>query len=293
MNPQNNPTIKDNTAPQTVSDTRKLAIFENDSDFYVAHKKAEKLAVATYMISNFFTAEEPLKWSLRRVATELVKDTVALSSASLAVKDSLVRTLVAKVLELISLYEVAHKAGFISQMNFAIITSELEKILALLDKREGNQVGTKNISFNETFFAVQVAKDEVSAEPKADHLTPKTPTWSHAAGAPKYSAYPPAQTMSSAHVHTPHTQTQYAATPVAKAVPSFIKDNQNQKDIKDKRQQTIIALVKRHRTLTIKGFTGVIKDCSEKTIQRELLALVEKGVLKKEGERRWSTYSLA
>ena len=293
MNPQNNPTIKDNTAPQTVSDTRKLAIFENDSDFYVAHKKAEKLAVATYMISNFFTAEEPLKWSLRKVATELVKDTVALSSASLAVKDSLVRTLVAKVLELISLYEVAHKAGFISQMNFVIITTELEKTLALLDKREGGQVGTKSISFNETFFAVQVAKDEASAEPKADHLTPKTSAWSQAPVAQKYSAYPPAQTTPSAHVHASHVQPQHSDIQIVKPAPSFIKDNQNQKDIKDKRQQTIIALVKRHRTLTIKGFTGVIKDCSEKTIQRELLALVEKGVLKKEGERRWSTYSLA
>jgi DeoR/GlpR family transcriptional regulator of sugar metabolism len=73
----------------------------------------------------------------------------------------------------------------------------------------------------------------------------------------------------------------------------FIKDNNNLKDIKDKRQKIIIALVKKHRTLTIKGFTGVIKDCSEKTIQRELLALVARGVLKKEGERRWSTYSLA
>jgi hypothetical protein len=31
----------------------------------------------------------------------------------------------------------------------------------------------------------------------------------------------------------------------------------------------------------------------EKTIQRELLALVEEGIVKKEGERRWSTYSLA
>jgi len=45
--------------------------------------------------------------------------------------------------------------------------------------------------------------------------------------------------------------------------------------------------------LTIKDFTKNIKDCSEKTIQRELLAMVAKGVLKKEGERRWSKYFLS
>jgi len=44
--------------------------------------------------------------------------------------------------------------------------------------------------------------------------------------------------------------------------------------------------------LSVKDFTRVIKDCSEKTIQRELLDLVEKGIVKKEGERRWSRYSL-
>jgi hypothetical protein len=42
----------------------------------------------------------------------------------------------------------------------------------------------------------------------------------------------------------------------------------------------------------MKDFVKVIPECSEKTIQRELLDLVGKGVLKKEGERRWSTYSL-
>jgi hypothetical protein len=36
----------------------------------------------------------------------------------------------------------------------------------------------------------------------------------------------------------------------------------------------------------------MIKDCSEKTIQRELIVLVSEKVVKKEGERRWSVYSI-
>jgi len=42
----------------------------------------------------------------------------------------------------------------------------------------------------------------------------------------------------------------------------------------------------------VKDFAKVITDISEKTIQRELLDLVQRGVIKKEGERRWSRYSL-
>jgi len=43
---------------------------------------------------------------------------------------------------------------------------------------------------------------------------------------------------------------------------------------------------------TIKDIAEVITDVSEKTIQRELNSLIEKGQVKRQGERRWSKYSL-
>ncbi len=36
----------------------------------------------------------------------------------------------------------------------------------------------------------------------------------------------------------------------------------------------------------------MIDDCGEKTIQRELVSMMKEGSIKKEGERRWSQYSL-
>ncbi|OGG67149.1 hypothetical protein A3I99_02340 [Candidatus Kaiserbacteria bacterium RIFCSPLOWO2_02_FULL_45_11b] len=44
---------------------------------------------------------------------------------------------------------------------------------------------------------------------------------------------------------------------------------------------------------TIKDISEVITDVSEKTIQRELNSLIEKGQVVREGERRWSKYSIA
>jgi hypothetical protein len=44
---------------------------------------------------------------------------------------------------------------------------------------------------------------------------------------------------------------------------------------------------------TIKDVAEVITDVSEKTIQRELNSLIEKGQVVREGERRWSKYSVA
>ena len=59
------------------------------------------------------------------------------------------------------------------------------------------------------------------------------------------------------------------------------------------RKDSILAILRTNSNLTIKDFAKVIKDCSEKTIQRELIALVKSGVVKRVGERRWSTYSLS
>ena len=65
---------------------------------------------------------------------------------------------------------------------------------------------------------------------------------------------------------------------------SFIKKNN--------RRANILDIIKIKKKVTIKDISSLIKDCSEKTIQRELVALLKEGVLRKEGERRWSTYSL-
>jgi len=66
----------------------------------------------------------------------------------------------------------------------------------------------------------------------------------------------------------------------------------NQGGDKSNRQTVIITLLKKGDELGIKDFTSGIKDCSEKTIQRELASLVSKGLIKKQGEKRWSKYSL-
>jgi hypothetical protein len=44
---------------------------------------------------------------------------------------------------------------------------------------------------------------------------------------------------------------------------------------------------------TIKDLTDIITDVSAKTIQRDLNSLIERGEVIRQGERRWSKYSLA
>ena len=61
--------------------------------------------------------------------------------------------------------------------------------------------------------------------------------------------------------------------------------------IKDRRE-AILSVIRDKKKARIKDISTHIRTVSEKTIQRELLALIKAGVVLKEGERRWSAYSL-
>lgn len=67
-------------------------------------------------------------------------------------------------------------------------------------------------------------------------------------------------------------------------------DSPSKGQINDGRKKDILSLFANKERISIKDAVSAVPGVSEKTIQRDLLALVEAGVLIKEGERRWSTY---
>lgn len=69
----------------------------------------------------------------------------------------------------------------------------------------------------------------------------------------------------------------------------YISKNKGQNGMSD-RSSLILGLFKNKEKISIKDAIESMGGVSEKTVQRELLALVKSGVLIKEGERRWSTY---
>ena len=58
------------------------------------------------------------------------------------------------------------------------------------------------------------------------------------------------------------------------------------------RSQRIKTVLEAKPEATVKDIAEIITDVSEKTIQRDLNSLIEKGQVMREGERRWSKYSV-
>jgi len=59
------------------------------------------------------------------------------------------------------------------------------------------------------------------------------------------------------------------------------------------RRDVILSVIKDRGSVYIKDISTVVRDISEKTIQRELQKLVLEGAVVKKGDRRWTAYSLA
>lgn len=67
-----------------------------------------------------------------------------------------------------------------------------------------------------------------------------------------------------------------------------ISDNRD-----ENRSQNVLSIIRgKGGKATIKDISTLIRGVSEKTVQRELSALVASGALRREGQRRWSSYVL-
>ncbi len=58
------------------------------------------------------------------------------------------------------------------------------------------------------------------------------------------------------------------------------------------RRDRIKTILEAKGEASIKDISEIITDCSEKTIQRELNAMIQENLVKRQGERRWSKYSI-
>lgn len=260
-----------------------LVSSSGDSGFVFLYKKTEKVAAAIYLVTDLLDHEEPLRWSLRQNITSLLNLLVSLrdvTDARMATKNACRNILI----DLVTQLNVASTAGLISQMNGSVLIRELNSLADRID-----QLAVDNASephFSDEYFKQSPAEqrfldDRIKERERAlkdvdqdkelhskTSLTGKMPGISASAGG-----------VSEAD----RSSGNGARTGTKPAVQAK----------KNKRQRAILHLIKEKGEVGVKDVATVVPDCSEKTLQRELMALVTEGVLEKTGKRRWTRYSFA
>lgn len=238
--------------------------------FYV-FKKAGKISYAIYVITDLIKDTEPLKWTLRKSATEMS------SLRNFFDEKSVFNNLEKTLLELEAFLDLAAFAKVVSEMNSALLQGEIRRLIS--DMRERAKEGFYSPQLVPTFFDIP--------KPEVFTIAPVSPTQvaedyskGHKGQVNNYDFYKKPQSVPEKKKIVEKVEAKIATGGAL--------------EHKGQRRDQILTIIKDKNgaQVSIKDIADKVKDCSEKTIQRELISMVEDGTLKKTGERRWSTYSL-
>ncbi len=278
---------------------------KNDTSLKQIKGQYENVATALYLVTNHLKDTEPLKNRVREICHDILEQMIHLSDISYVHVEN-------HTSHLQSLLKIASSAGLIAEQNAAILNSALQKTLKDMQLYM-KSLTNMSISLSDLLYIEPAAEvieevlrphdDQPHREAPAKHIQapsvahdrrdndqprhqnprqPQRPAPLHVAPAGS------AQKMSFSNVASMHQ----AFNAINKDAPGQSVPQGRQDGQLSDRQQIIIKELRNKGQLTVKDLADKIKGCSEKTIQRELLSLVGSGVLKKEGERRWSRYSL-
>lgn len=217
--------------------------------------KTEKLSRAVYVVSDFMSDSEPIKWKLRRLAVEMTESLAKNINFTL-------ENLSDNIPKMISIIDLALASSTVSQMNFVLIKKEYAQLFSLVNEEGRSYLGGQ-ISVPLTLLASNKLEEAEEKDSTKETLKDK-------------------RTI---------TQPKEA---VLKPKRQDLSENGGLSGLADKkeRQDKIIGYLRGKDWVSIKDITHVVPNFSAKTVQRELTELVGKGLLKKKGERRWSRYAL-
>ncbi len=274
--------------------TSPLGFFQKDKNFVFSYKKTEKLLAALYVVTNLLSNDEPLKWNVRELGASLLNTVVSIKDKIYSNAGESMISLRIISLELVSLLDVASLSGMISPMNVNILKKEFSILLETISLRERASSSNNDFVFPDDFFEIPVSTKEVEK-----NLPQSVGMEGYATNVVQKVVDDKGQNNIIKDKKYNQIQNTFSKGQNKLITPPLIRSSENKKNIsgvvlkkKNHRQDTILAIIRKKKEVTIKDISGNVKDYSEKTIQRELIDLVAKGVLKKEGERRWSKYSI-
>ncbi len=275
-------------------------------------KKSEKLVSALYLVTDLMSDNEHIKHGLRKNAIALLSSMNSL--AQLDVKDRVLELKISlrMVTEINSLLHVATTTGIVSQMNGELLMEGFRSLQLVLEKKQ--PIFTKEMLHieNEEELANQATFSSAVTSTSYDALTPLSIARLHEN---TYELRRNQEALRQEHLLAKISNKGQKSEVLIKD-----KIDVKQEEVKDKnsthavlmehvarpsntlassfqmkklsRREQILALFVRGVDVSIKDIATRIKGCSEKTIQRELNALLYDNIIERIGEKRWSRYVL-
>lgn len=236
-----------------MSDTKvSKTVFKDNQSTSFFISRGQKIASAIYLVTELFDEREPLRWSLRCHVLEFIDDVSRNSS-----------TASGRLTKMLFMIETAARVRILSEMNRDILVSEIRSFADAFDAELKGRINADVRTLSDIF-------QETKELPQTSYQSSRTP-------------YLGRHMFIKGH----------STGPIKDIQKDIIKTDTQKKVFSGKdRKEKIINIIREKGEVTIKDIALTIPECSEKTIQRDLVELVISGDIKKKGERRWTTYFL-
>jgi hypothetical protein len=241
----------------------KSILFKGQHDLYFCYIKSEKIAHVLSILQGRSMAGDAAQMESLVSGASRLPETIAHFAAG----EIELAVVLADLFSLLSAVRLSSTQNFIHKENALLISDEYE---ALAQRLTGGGRLSPFVT-SEDFLLPSVSEEE-------DHSALSLES---ASTSPHLSAR--RGTNEPLHVKDSKGQHKEMAANKGHSTQNYPKGD-------NKRTSIVLGFVRKHAGSSIKDISKVIKDCSEKTIQRELSLLIEQGFIEKRGERRWSVY---
>ncbi|KKW20234.1 MAG: hypothetical protein UY62_C0059G0004 [Parcubacteria group bacterium GW2011_GWF2_50_9] len=284
-----------------------ISALHEDQYHLFLFKKTERLVAAVYLVTHSFNDSEPLKWNMRASSSRLLECVLSLRAHNIVQDIPSFQDLYSEMTRLLSILNLSHIADLVSPMNFSLLKGEIENLIALFEG--GWRISTPptySLPFTNAFFGIP--GDILLHETKIRHKTPTQGDLTGEAGHETNATLHSVAEFDKFHRDQRNTSKgqQYVKDSVLDKVAEALEEKgqkhkdksqstffRNREKVKESRRQEIVSILRDRNSATVRDFSVSIQGCSEKTIQRILIEMVQHGVLKISGKRRWSRYSIA
>lgn len=268
-------------------------------------RKAEKLTTALYLVTDILRDMEPLKWKAREASIDVLSEISVVTTSSQSEKISTLRLVIKKIERIMSFLDIAASSHMMTEMNASVLKREYAALKEGVEAEWYRAQEHSKVLLSERFFDVpkDVLQIEEQQAPIRETRTEPSPTVPKVEIRPAYT--PPILKPFIPSIKSEDrgdslaleslakvTQRPFSHPPRPILIDKEVVARPRQDDSRDDRRKIILALLKQKPAVTVGDIAKSISGVSEKTIQRELLAMVMENILLKRGERRWSTYSI-
>lgn len=252
------------------------------TSFSLSYKKTNKLITALYMVTDIIDITEPIRTKLRFLGAEIISDINALNYSK---RTDITINITKKITEIITFLGIVEALSMVSAMNSSILKKEFIELKKSLEEGNNNSV------WLEEFLMKDIPSDEIQSQNKNP-----VRLGVHSSG----SLMKVLKDMDMSDRNKVSNNLSFMSDKSDKRQNGILNNQNKKSDMdmikKERRFEIVNAIRNKNGEATITDIKtnakGVLKDCGEKTLQRELVSMVKDGVLKKEGDKRWSKYKL-